>query len=260
MPAFHHGRDSKIYYGAYDLTAQLREFNFAQEQSPVEVSPFSTEVKQFVIGYGDLRLDLNGYFSAGASDVDAVFSTAYGSETSTAAAISIGRVPQAGDPVLAIDAHETTYSITGSVADMVGVQAQFLGNGAGGSSNTIVGPGTPITTTNTSTVQDDGASAATDQGADCFLWVLGASTATTGTLAVTLETDDGATPDWSGQTTHPFAVVNADTPTGGQVGFGAQVYKWPSSTAFNRHVRIAYTVTGADGNFLVLCAYRRGTP
>lgn len=256
MPTFRSGRNSTIYYGKNTITGQLREFNFSATQEPVEVSPFGTDVKQYVIGYGDMRAELMGLFSGGTSDVDAIFFNAYGQESPTPVAICAGASPVVGERVSCILAHESNYQLQGAVTDLVAVNSQFLGTGGlGGSGTVLVAPSQNITSTGTSSpVIDDGASAEINGGAALFLHVLDSSTRDAGTITVTVETDSGASPDWTGTTSASFSAITA-----GAANLGSAAYFWPKSTAFNRHVRARWTVTGgATGHYNVLVTYVRG--
>lgn len=131
MPTFRHGRNTvfKIQDAAstlQDISAVLKDVSLPISADTPETTAFGSTNKTYVIGIKDGRFSCSGMYDAatdailaGIFGMEAARGFEYGPEGSTA-----GRVKYSGSVFL------SSYTVSGSVSDMVAASCEFQVTGA----------------------------------------------------------------------------------------------------------------------------------
>lgn len=169
MPTFRHGRGTRLLFSNHELSTYFRDANVTSSADVAETTAFLSSVKTYVIGMTDGRLSLGGMFSGDVDGVDEVLNGVFGSEDASVVTyapegLDIGR------RVWSMMALETSYNVSGSVAAIVAVSAEFQGTGGVRSGFSLLSPDAAIAVTANQTFVDDGADS--DGGANVNVHVL----------------------------------------------------------------------------------------
>lgn len=131
MPTFRHGRNTvfKVQDAANtltDISPVLKDVSLPISADTPETTAFGSTNKTYVIGIKDGRFSCSGMYDA---TVDALLSGIFGFETARTfeygpEGSTTGRVKYTGSVFL------TSYSVSGSVADMVAASCEFQVTGA----------------------------------------------------------------------------------------------------------------------------------
>jgi hypothetical protein len=87
LPTFLHSRNTRIFWGGYDVTSYFSDYTATQKVDDVDTTTFtsaSTPAKTFLLGFKEGEIKLNGLYDATAtSGPDALLSTGLGNATAT---------------------------------------------------------------------------------------------------------------------------------------------------------------------------------
>ena len=161
MPTPRHGKNTKVFIDEYDLSASLREANVTAEADTAETSAFGTTDKTYVVGLVGSNASLSGMFSGAAGEIDALFNTWNGDDLDHVTTICQEGVGAAGAGIgrkaTVMAGKFSSRQITASLTDMVGIQANVMGDGVNRQGVLLHDYATAETTTGNSTSVDNGA-------------------------------------------------------------------------------------------------------
>jgi len=228
------GLSASVLFNAYDLSRYLKTAAPSLDAELLDATAFQAPGgdKEFVIGFRDGKLSLEGFFqsdSVNQSAIDDIFNNVIGSTTKQIVTVSPEGALTLGNRCFLIDADTVNYAVsspaTGLVMSNAGIQSSS-GIGAG----VILQPTAALTTTGNGTSVDNGA-ATTKGGA--------------GHIHVT--TVAGTTPTLDGKIQH--SVDNSawvDLITFSQkTGISAE--RVEVTVAVNRYTRFIRTIGGSGG-------------
>lgn len=247
MPTFRHGKVVKVFYGAYDLSTMLREASFNRTADTPETTAFGSVNKSYVVGIPGGVANCSGMFSAGASDIAPVLDAAFGQETPSPITIAYDSGVANGKRVYGGLSLLSTFNITGSISDMVGITADFQLTDVAAPGISLRDPGsalalTGVASAGTATDYDalDNASNQMPFGGLAILHVV-ANTVNAGTTMAlqSATTSGGAYSDFA-----TFASIPATT-------IQTQYVIVPRTTTVNQWLRYNITATGT-GNLSFL--------
>ena len=125
MPSFIHGKSTGLLLDQFDLSTYFNSLDIAQSVDTAETTSFGTSSKSYIVGLHDATVSMSGMYSQDATTgEDVVLSTALGATTTPiiTAIFSTGTI---GNRCVLGRVHETSYSISSPVADVVSVSADF---------------------------------------------------------------------------------------------------------------------------------------
>lgn len=129
MPTFRHGKNIKVFFGAYELTPFLRSISIPMSADTADTTCFAAPVKTYVIGIPSASANAEGIFSydnvAPNADIENVLSAAYGQEAPTLLAVGFDGSLAAGKSVYVGESHLSNYNIAGSVSDLVALNSDW---------------------------------------------------------------------------------------------------------------------------------------
>jgi hypothetical protein len=128
LPTFLHARNTRIFWGGYDVTSYFSDYTATQKVDDVDTTTFtsaSTPAKTFLLGFKEGEIKLNGLYDATAtSGPDALLSTGLGNATATNLSICNASATWAlADRGMSATLRETTYNVKGSVGSAVAIEA-----------------------------------------------------------------------------------------------------------------------------------------
>jgi hypothetical protein len=124
MPTFIHGKDTKVYVDEFDLSGYVTSADFAMTNDTSEITAFGASAKAFLVGLQDGTLSLSGLWSADTDGSDEELQAILGSATTPIVTVGIGGAG-VGNAALLVKAHETAYTSSVPVADVVTFNADF---------------------------------------------------------------------------------------------------------------------------------------
>jgi hypothetical protein len=127
MPTFIHGKDSKVYLDEFDLTSYFNNVDVALTNETSETTSFGATSKSYLLGLADGTLSMSGLWSADTDGSDEELQAILGSATTPLItfAESAGTI---GNRATIAKAHETNYTISNPVSDVVSITADFQGS------------------------------------------------------------------------------------------------------------------------------------
>ena len=235
MPTFRHGRGTKLLFNEFDLSSYFRDASAQQSTDTPETTAFGDTTKSYVVGMLDGRVSLGGMWAGDTDGVDETLQSVFGQETPllftyAPEGLAVGR------RVWGMEAHESSYQISGSVSDIVGVSAELQGTGGVKSGWSLAVPTTTFAAAGNGVEVDTGASSA--YGGWALMHVVNNAASGAATFSIEHATSSGGTYTTLGT----FDAVGAGVLT-------AQKLVIPNPTTINRYVRIAVagTLGGAIG-------------
>lgn len=130
MPAFVHGKNTRVYVNSYDLSSCLNMTGSAGECSVADVTAFQATGgdKSYLTGLVDARLSQEGFYAGGTAELDEAFqaimqSTLTGTVNSIVTAWPYGDT--AGNFGFGMVGVPTRYEIQNAVDDAVKVSTEF---------------------------------------------------------------------------------------------------------------------------------------
>ena len=122
--AFYHGKGTGVFVDTTDLSSYFNSADFSQTLETAETTGFGSTAKSYIPGLVDATVSLSGMFDGAANAVDSVLAGVLASSTTPLVTIVYG-TGTIGNKVYTGRAHETSYSISSPVADVVSVSADF---------------------------------------------------------------------------------------------------------------------------------------
>jgi hypothetical protein len=231
--AFSHGRDSKVWFGGYDLTGYLSEANSQTAGDLAEASPFGSTVKGWVGGKSDATLSAGGFYDGSADAVDEVFAAALNGVAREMTHLIAGDA--LGARGRSMTAVETQYEVTTPADGVAGISMEAQ-SAVGPEPVFVVHPkGAETATGEDATAVDGGATpGATSESWAAYLHVF--AVAGTGTPTLTARIQDSAD-------NSTFADV-----TGGafaaKTAIGSERIAGAAGATLRRYVRSARVISG----------------
>lgn len=232
MPTFRHGRGTRLLFNDKELSTYFRDASTQLGADTAETTAFQSTNKSYVIGMTDGRVSLGGMFSGDAGGVDEFFNSVFGQEspllyTYAPEGLAIGR------RVFSMEAHTSSYGVSGSVSDVVAVSVELQGSAGVRSGYSLATPDTPFSAAGNGTEVDLGA--ASTFGGFAMLHVLSNASAGAAVFSISHATSSGGTYTTLGT----FNSVAGGATT-------AQKLVIPVGT-INRYVRVAVAGGGING-------------
>lgn len=244
MPTTRHGKVTRIFVDDIDFSQSLREYSTSGEADPAETSAFGTQDKTFVIGLLGNGVTFSGMFSGGATEIDAKFDAWNGDDLDHVVSVyHEGTV--AGGRVTTVNGKFHGKTITGSISDIVGIQAQVIGDGPM-RSGASVHDFTVAETAGGNTTGIDNTAASAFGGS--------------GTLHVTTNSRNGATVAKIQHSVDNSAWTDLITFTSvGSTTTGKEKISLGSTATVNRYVRGLWTIAGSTGSVVFALSFARHT-
>lgn len=120
-----HGKRFRVVINDKHFSAHTREFNVTRPIDTADASSFASEYKEVIVGLADGGLSINGYFNGEVDGIDEELSAAIGNASPAIVMGGPAGFKTVGGVVFCALALESTYDITGSIGDVVGVSANF---------------------------------------------------------------------------------------------------------------------------------------
>jgi hypothetical protein len=108
MPATH-GKLTKVYINAYDLTGLYRKASIEATREVADATGFNQAEKSYVAGLGDATLSLEGMFDSAVNSIDAVLDEALSADPTIIAVCPQGDT--LGNVAYGVSSAQTKYSI-----------------------------------------------------------------------------------------------------------------------------------------------------
>lgn len=124
MPTFVHGKGSKVLLDEFDLSAYFNTVDVAATQETAETTAFGAAAKSYIVGLADATISMSGMFAQDVDGSDEELSAILGAATTPIVTVLFDAGTIGKRAVLA-KVHETNYTISSPVADIVTVTADF---------------------------------------------------------------------------------------------------------------------------------------
>ena len=124
MPTFVHGKGTGVLLDEFDLSTYFNSADMSRTTDTAETTSFGSTSKSYIVGLSDGTLSLSGMFSQDADGSDEELSAILGSATTPLVTVNLddGSI---GNRAIVAKAHQTSYSISSPVADIVTITADF---------------------------------------------------------------------------------------------------------------------------------------
>ena len=237
--AFQHGRNCAVLIGASNLSAFFNSADFGAQLETHETTTFGASAKSYAAGLLDGTASLSGLYDGADDAVDEVLSSALANTAGQAVTIAPMGAGTLGNPARVGIAHQTDYSISASVGDMVQVSAELQATGGLWGALVLATLAARTASANSTSI-DNGASSA--NGAVANLHVTAVSgTTPSATIKVQHSTDNSVWADLMTFTAATAATSEQKTVTG----------------TVNRYVRVVDTITGTTPSITYTVAFGR---
>jgi len=131
MPTFRHGKNTIVLFNAFNLTEYFNSVSTSAMAEAVETTTFGSANKTYAIGMKDGTVSLEGLWAGDATGVDEVLAAAVTSDAKNI--ITVGTEGATlGRRAKLVNTDETSYEISGAVADMVTISAEAQASGTVG--------------------------------------------------------------------------------------------------------------------------------
>jgi len=252
MPAFVHGKNTRVYVNSYELTTCLNSTGSAGEVSAADVTPFTPTGgdKAYLAGLVDARLSQEGFYAGGTAELDEAFqgimnSTLSGTVNSIVTAWPYGDT--AGNFGIGMVGVPTRYEIQNAVDDAVKVMTEFQSSR---------GYERPVSlramalATGAGTVPAVDFGAASTLGATAYVHVpSGTNSALQGTVTIESSSTQGGA-----YTAHGTAVLSGTVSSTLLGGLGYATFDIAPGVTINRWVRVNLIAWGTAS---IMAAIRR---
>jgi hypothetical protein len=126
---FIHGKDTAVLINEFDMSAYFSDASQAFNNDTAETTAFGASAKSYVIGLADGTFDLGGMFDVGAGTSATVLESILA--TATAPVVTVHHNGNdIGEPAWLMRAHQTSYSLSSPIADIVKVASSFQATGS----------------------------------------------------------------------------------------------------------------------------------
>ncbi len=146
MPTFAHGKNVNVFVNEYDFSTYFNDVSATTSVETAEVSAFGSNAKEYIVGLLDGTVSLSGMFDGTATGTDVVFSAVLGSTTKQNVIVAPSGHSN-GASAIVLEADDTSYEVSGAVADVVQTSAEFQSSDGvehGKSSHTKPSPSTVL--------------------------------------------------------------------------------------------------------------------
>jgi hypothetical protein len=239
MPTFAHGKNVNVFINQYDFSTYFNDVSATTTVETAEVSAFGSNAKEYIVGLLDGTVSLSGMFDGTATGTDVVFSTVLGSTTKQNVIVAPSGHSN-GATAIVLEADDTSYEVSGAVADVVQTSAEFQSSD-GVEHGKILSTGSAVTATGSGTSVDNAASSA--NGGVGFLSVPTNTRNGNITVKVQQSADNSTFTDLI-----TFTVVSSTAKTFERVEVTGTVA---------RYLRVNYTVAGSTGSATPVVAFAR---
>lgn len=239
MPTFAHGKNVSIFINQYDFSTYFNDVSASSMVETAEVSAFGSNAKEYIVGLTDGTVSLSGMFDGSTTGTDTVFSSVLGSSTKQNVIVAPSGHSN-GATAIVLEADDTSYEVSGAVADVVQTSAEFQSSD-GVEHGKILSSGSAITATGNGTSVDNAASSA--NGGVGFVSVPTNTRNGNITVKVQQSADNSTFTDLI-----TFTVVSSTTKTFQRVEVTGTVA---------RYLRVNYTVAGSTGSATPVVAFAR---
>jgi hypothetical protein len=239
MPTFAHGKNVNIFVNEYDFSTYFNDVSASSTVETAEVSAFGSSAKEYIVGLQDGTVSLSGMFDGTATGTDVVFSAVLGSATKQLVIVAPSG-NSVGASAIVLEADDTSYEVSGAVADVVQTSAEFQSSD-GVEHGKILSSGAAISATGNGTSVDNGA--ASTNGGVGFVSVPTNTRNGNITVKVQQSADNSTFTDLI-----TFTVVTSTQKTSERVEVTGTVA---------RYLRVNYTVAGSTGTATPVVAFAR---
>jgi hypothetical protein len=239
MPTFAHGKNVNVFVNEYDFSTYFNDVSATTSVETAEVSAFGSNAKEYIVGLLDGTVSLSGMFDGTATGTDVVFSAVLGSTTKQNVIVAPSGHSN-GASAIVLEADDTSYEVSGAVADVVQTSAEFQSSD-GVEHGKILSSGTAISSTGNGTSVDNALSSA--NGGVGFLSVPTNTRNGNITVKVQQSADNSTFTDLI-----TFTVVTSTQKTFERVEVAGTVA---------RYLRVNYTVAGSTGSATPVVAFAR---
>lgn len=146
MPTFVHGKGTSVLLDEFDLSTYFNSADVSLTTETAETTSFGATSKSYIVGLRDGTLSLSGMWAADTDGSDEELSALLGNATTPiiTVAYNSGTI---GNRATLTKAHETSYSISNPVSDVVTVTADFNASTDGTANLTMsIAQGVQLTT------------------------------------------------------------------------------------------------------------------
>ena len=239
MPTFAHGKNVSIFVNEFDFSTYFNDVSASSMVETAEVSAFGSSAKEYIVGLTDGTVSLSGMFDGTATGTDVVFSAVLGSTTKQNVIVAPSGHTN-GATAIMLEADDTSYEVSGAVADVVQTSAEFQSSD-GVEHGKILSSGSAITATGSGTSVDNAASSA--NGGVGFVSVPTNTRNGNITVKIQASADNSTFADLI-----TFTVVTSTQKTFQRVEVTGTVA---------RYLRVNYTVAGSTGSATPVVAFAR---
>ena len=239
MPTFAHGKNVNVFINEYDFSTYFNDVSATSTVETSEVSAFGSSAKEYIVGLLDGTVSLSGMFDGTATGTDVVFSAVLGSTTKQNVIVAPSGHSN-GATAIVLEADDTSYEVSGAVADVVQTSAEFQSSD-GVEHGKILSSGAAISATGNGTSVDN--TAASTNGGVGFVSVPTNTRNGNITVKVQQSADNSTFTDLI-----TFTVVTSTQKTFQRVEVTGTVA---------RYLRVNYTVAGSTGTATPVVAFAR---
>ena len=239
MPTFAHGKNVNVFVNEYDFSTYFNDVSASSMVETAEVSAFGSSAKEYIVGLTDGTVSLSGMFDGTATGTDVVFSAVLGSTTKQNVIVAPSGHSNGASAIM-LEADDTSYEVSGAVADVVQTSAEFQSSD-GVEHGKILSSGSAISATGSGTSVDNAASSA--NGGVGFVSVPTNTRNGNITVKVQQSADNSTFTDLI-----TFTVVSSTAKTFQRVEVTGTVA---------RYLRVNYTVAGSTGTATPVVAFAR---
>jgi len=240
MPTFAHGKNVNVFVNEYDFSAFFNDVSATSTVETSETSAFGSSAKTYIVGLQDGTVSLSGMFDGTAvTGTDVFFSAALSSATKLNVIVAPSGHSNGANAIV-LEADDTSYEVSGAVADVVQTSAEFQSSD-GVEHGKILSSGSAISATGNGTSVDNAASSA--NGGVGFVSVPTNTRNGNITVKVQQSADNSTFTDLI-----TFTVVSSTTKTSQRVEVTGTVA---------RYLRVNYTVAGSTGTATPVVAFAR---
>lgn len=239
MPTFAHGKNVNVFINEYDFSTYFNDVSATSTVETSEVSAFGSSAKEYIVGLLDGTVSLSGMFDGTATGTDVVFSAVLGSTTKQNVIVAPSGHSN-GATAIVLEADDTSYEVSGAVADVVQTSAEFQSSD-GVEHGKILSSGAAISATGNGTSVDN--TAASTNGGVGFVSVPTNTRNGNITVKVQQSADNSTFTDLI-----TFTVVTSTQKTFQRVEVTGTVA---------RYLRVNYTVAGSTGSATPVVAFAR---
>ena len=129
--AFLHGKKTRVYIGANDVSGYLNEISHSNSVETGETTTFSASgaAKTYVAGLTDGKISLKGLFDGATGAIDDQFASILATETNVHVLYALTGLAANNDPVRFAAARPTSYQTSSPVGDVVSLSVDLQATG-----------------------------------------------------------------------------------------------------------------------------------